>query len=146
MIADALMTQERWNTLSEMERGLLKSLGILPEVPKIAKVKVTNPITIERRNSTRNTAPAEYWLEVNKTCGCCHKQTTQEGLMTKRKPTDTYLSFVMQEIPFGEVFKKIKAVSVVCSDCDIELDKLSKDELISMVKTLREIAAKKLAS
>lgn len=146
MIVDAIMTQERWSALSEMERGLLKSLGIAPEVPKVAKVKVTNPITIERRNSTRNTAPDEYYVQIHKTCGCCQKKTTQEGRMVKRRHTDTYLSLLCEEIPAGEVFKMIKAVSVVCNNCDVELDKLSKEELISMVKTLREMTAKKAAS
>jgi hypothetical protein len=63
--------------------------------------------------------------------------------MGHRKLSDNYLSFLPMEIPAGEVLKVIKVVSVVCPHCEIELDMLTKDELISMVIMLREAAARK---
>jgi hypothetical protein len=138
-----VMTMERWDALSDADKVLLKSLGIAPQVVRTKAKKVVNPITLERRLSTRNTAPAEYYVQIHSTCGCCRSKTVKEGKMGHRKLSDNYLSFIPLEIPAGEVLKVIKVVSVVCAHCEIELDKLTKDELVSMVIMLREAAARK---
>jgi hypothetical protein len=138
-----VMTMDRWNTLSDADKILLKSLGIEPKVVRAKAKKVVNPITLERRLSTRNTAPAEYYVQIHSTCGCCRRKTVKEGKMGHKKLSDNYLSFLPMEIPAGEVLKVIKVVSVVCPHCEIELDMLTKDELISMVIMLREAAARK---
>jgi hypothetical protein len=143
MIDSAIMTQDRWDALTDADRVMLKSLGICPQEVKVKAKKETNPITLERRMSTRNTAGQEYYTVILRTCGCCRTTVRHEGKMMKRRASDSYLSLEFMEIPAGEVFKQQKVVSVVCPDCDKELDKLSKEELIVMVKTLREIAAKK---
>ena len=143
---DSSMTQERWDALTVFERDLLKTLGVVVEEPKKKyEKKVVNPITLERRLSTRNTAPEAYYMEMHKTCGCCKKKVVISGMMCKRKPTDTFLSLEVMDIPVGEVYKKLTGVSVVCGNCDVELDKLEKSELIAIIKTLREVSAKKCA-
>jgi hypothetical protein len=141
-----VMTMERWNALTPFEQGLLKRLSVSPETPKKHyEKKPTNPVTLERRLSTRNTAPAEYYTEIHKTCGCCHKKVVVEGKMCKRKPSDTFLSLEVMEIPAGEIFKQINGVSVTCGHCDVELEKLEKAELIKMIRNLREVSARKCA-
>jgi hypothetical protein len=138
-----VMTMDRWNALSDADRVLLKSLGIEPQVVHARVKKVVNPLTLERRLCTRNTAPAEYYAQIQSTCGCCRTKTVKEGKMGHRKLSDNYLSFLETEIPAGEVFKLLKVVSITCHSCETELDKLTKEELISMVMTLRSAAAKK---
>jgi uncharacterized protein with PIN domain len=138
-----VMTVERWESLTDADRMLLRKLGVEPQVVKVKTAKVTNPITLERRMSTRNTAGQDYYVSIHRTCGCCHSKEVHEGKMTKRTPHDSFLSLLFMEIPVGEVFKQLKVVSTVCPKCNVTLAELTKEELIEMVITLREIAAKK---
>lgn len=143
MSIDAVMSQERWDALTDIERTLLGNLGVHPIAPK--KEKITNPITLERRLSTRNTAPTAYFTQIHSTCGCCRDKVVKEGKMDKRRVTDNHLSFISGEIPDGEEYKRLKVVSTTCTKCDVVLSELSKEELITMVIVLRETAARKCA-
>lgn len=140
---ESVMTQERWDALSDSDKMLLKQLGVVYTPDKQKKPRTVNPITLMRRASTRNSAPEDYYTVIKKTCGCCRKTVLHEGKMTKRKPSDSFLSLLYMEIPAGETFTEMKVVSITCEHCDVELDKLTKEELISMVKTLREVAARR---
>lgn len=113
------MTIEKWNSLSEMDKTILRNLGITPEAIKKEKVHKfkQNPITVERRLSTRNTAPDEYYVKIFRNCGCCKTKETVHGKMVKKKPSDTFLSFAPQEIPSGEVFRQLSVQSVTCPYC-----------------------------
>lgn len=136
------MTMERWNELSDADRMLLKQLGVCPDEPKERVKKAVNPITLERRMSTRSTCPAEeYYIKVFKHCGCCGTKTLVHGRMIRKKPSDSFLSLVLVEIPENESFRQIKTTSINCEKCADVLGALSVEELVERVKILHEIKA-----
>lgn len=136
----------KWNDLTEADKAVLKSLGIIePEVKerKHYAPKSHNPITIERRLSTRNTAPAEYYVKIDDTCNCCKTKGMRIGKMQKKKASDNFLSLVIQDIPVDEKPRHLRITSVNCINCDQELGSKTVEELVTIIKTLHNIAATK---
>lgn len=141
------ITMEKWLLLGEADRIILRNLGISPETLKKDKVHTYkhNPITVERRLSTRNTAPDEYYVKIFRTCGCCKTKETTRGKMAKRKVTDTFLSFQAQDIPEGEIFRQLAVQSTTCPYCEDTLMQLSVSELTKIIVTLHEVHARRCA-
>ena len=137
---NAVMTLEKWNSLSDADRCLLKQLGIKPVNQKetVKPKKTMNPITIARRLATKNTCPEEHYVSVKRTCGCCKTVTHSVGKMGKKKDGDNYLSFIEMEIPVGELYTSMKVTSIICGCCEDALSELSKEQLIQLVITLRQ--------
>jgi len=125
-----------WKHLSEADRVVLKSLGIIePTVKKDTVKKPANPITLERRLSTRNTCPAEYYIKMVQICSCCHAKTKHYGHMRRRNTSDNYLSLCEMQ---GEVlelieFKKSVQITPTCPSCYDILGAKTHEQLIEMV-------------
>ena len=135
-----------WNKLSLADKAVLASIGIT-EPKSVEKKKYApkshNPITVERRLSTRNTAPDEYYVKINDICNCCKTEGKRTGMMTKKKLSDNFLSLVQQEVPEGFVFRQLRIVAVNCINCDQTLGSKTTEELVMIIKTLHNIAATK---
>lgn len=134
------ISQERWDALSDRDKELLKSLGVGIAKPK--KGKTTNPVTLERLRSTKNTCPEEpYWLKLTKVCECCGTVEELHGEMMQVRKHHSYLSFVQKPCPVGQEHKRRRIVTISCDSCDEVLASKPKEELVGMIKALHKAAA-----
>lgn len=133
------MSQERWDTLSDADKVLLKMLGVTGVSTKKEK-RVPNPVTLAAKLSRMNTAPEEeYWLKVTVFCGCCKSAHVVTGRMGRRKETDNFHSLIKCELPPDVPFNQQRKTSTTCHLCDEKLGTMTKEELISHIKLLAEV-------
>jgi hypothetical protein len=121
-----------WKDLTDSDRLVLKSLGIVEPVAKPkAEKKPANPVTVERRLATRNTCPPDYYVSIVQVCSCCSSRTRMLGHMKKRKLSDNYLSLCELEDEVIEVIQFVKSVqyTATCPSCYDVLSKLTVLEL-----------------
>lgn len=123
--------REQWDKMTKEQQDLLTGLGMKPERIK----KKVNQLTLERRLSTRDTCPEEYYVKIFKTCGCCHTKTTGIGRMTQLEKTN-FLTFVEGAIPEGEIFRQLAVTHITCHDCTEVLSAIEHSKLVEMYKLM----------